>query len=438
MFKKIIVCLVFMSVILVSAVPALTKDKVTLWVGWPLLMPTFEKVEKDYEELNPDVDVEILAYDIREFERKLAITLPAGTGPDIFITSEYIAPMYIEAGYVAEPPEKIVEFVEDKYQSLVVQINTFDGKIYGVPHIGIARVLYWNKDMFFEEGIGGPPETWDELIDYAQKLAKYDSKGNLVRSGISMRLFGGGSGVTEKFAVHLCQAGGTVLGRTKDGKWRANYNNEAGVDTVKLYVDIVHKYKADSFDIKHDTEAFALELAAMYVRELFPIPQIREANPDLNFGTALMPRYKEWGTVFNTESAFVYKMTENYDLAWDLIEFFNQEKYLKEWFRNSGWVPPRIDIDFTDIFAEEPAYKTALEFPEGYIFATYPPLPCVDEIYTKLGERLEKAFRDSSLVDNPEGIKLVLEGAAEETNEILRENGLYGEGEIEPYWVISK
>ncbi len=213
---------------------------------------------------------------------------------------------------------------------------------------------------------------------------------------------------------------------------------EAGVDTVKLYVDIVHKYKADSFDIKHDTEAFALELAAMYVRELFPIPQIREANPDLNFGTALMPRYKEWGTVFNTESAFVYKMTENYDLAWDLIEFFNQEKYLKEWFRNSGWVPPRIDIDFTDIFAEEPAYKTALEFPEGYIFATYPPLPCVDEIYTKLGERLEKAFRDSSLVDNPEGIKLVLEGAAEETNEILRENGLYGEGEIEPYWVISK
>lgn len=42
-----------MSVILVSAVPALTKDKVTLWVGWPLLMPTFEKVEKDYEELNP-------------------------------------------------------------------------------------------------------------------------------------------------------------------------------------------------------------------------------------------------------------------------------------------------------------------------------------------------------------------------------------------------
>ena len=31
-----------------------------------------------------------------------------------------------------------------------------------------------------------------------------------------------------------------------------------------------------------------------------------------------------------------------------------------------------------------------------------------------------------------------MEGAAEETNEILRENGLYGEGEIEPYWVISK
>jgi len=86
---------------------------------------------------------------------------------------------------------------------------------------------------------------------------------------------------------------------------------------------------------------------------------------------------------------------------------------------------PRTDVDFSDIYANEPAFSVANERPEGYLYGTYPPLSVADEIWTKLGERLEAAFRDVSLVDNPTGIKKVLDDAAEETNRILRESKLY-------------
>ncbi|NQS90427.1 hypothetical protein HQ584_11640 [Patescibacteria group bacterium] len=50
-----------------------------------------------------------------------------------------------------------------------------------------------------------------------------------------------------------------------------------------------------------------------------------------------------------------------------------------------------------------------------------------DEIYTKLAERLMAAYRRSDLLDNPRGIARVIADAAEETDNILKEAGLYGE-----------
>jgi ABC-type glycerol-3-phosphate transport system substrate-binding protein len=144
-----------------------------------------------------------------------------------------------------------------------------------------------------------------------------------------------------------------------------------------------------------------------------------------------MPAYKNRGTVYSTESAFVPTSSEHQLLAWDVIKYFNQPKYLKAWFKTKGWVPPRPDIDYSDIFAEMPEYKAAFDFPKGYLLTLYPPIPPIDEINTKFGERLEKAYKDPSLVGNTAAIKKLLAEAAAETNKILADNGLLGEGNVE-------
>lgn len=416
----IVLCLLNISVVCAKA------QKISVWIGWSQLLPVYEEAAVDFK-AETGKDVEVLAFPLREFERKLAVSIPSGNAPDIFVTSEYIIPQYIEAGYVMEPPKEIGEFIESSFDPITLGINTFNGKIYGVPQIGIARVLYWNKELFKETGLSNPPKNWEELVEYAKKLTVRDNDNKVVRSGICLRKFGGGSGVTEKFQILLASAGGGILKRTSDGKWRATYNDEAGRATLKLYIDLIHKYKIDSFDIKQDAEAFALGHTAMFIREFWPIPYFKANAPDLKFGTTLIPGRKDGksGTVYSTESAFVPKSSKNAEIAWKFIMFFNQEKYVKKLFENIGWPSPRIDLDFSDIYSRQGAYAVANERPEGYKYSTYPPITAADEIWTKLGERLETAYRDASLVDNPEGIKKVLDEAVIESNNILRESDLY-------------
>jgi multiple sugar transport system substrate-binding protein len=424
--KKILVLCLAVVLAFGAGSLASAKKKISVWIGWPDLLPAYQEAAADFEAETGN-KVEVLAFPLREFERKLAVSIPVGNAPDIFVTSEYIIPQYIEAGFVSEPPKSISKFISESFDPMTLKLNTFGGKIYGVPQIGIARVLYWNKDLFKKAGLTGAPKNWNELVEYARKLTVYDDRGNPIRTGICLRKFGGGSGVTEKFQILLTSAGGSILKQTPDGKWRAAYNDEAGAATLKLYIELIHKYKADSFDTKQDTEAFALGHTAMFIREFWPIPYFKKNAPDLNYGTALIPGRtgSASGTVYSTESMFVPKSSKNADTAWEFATFMNRDKYVKKLFADIGWPVPRTDIDFSDIYAAEPGYAVANERPKGYQLGTYPPISAADEIWTKLGERLEAAFRDASLVDNPAGIKKVLDSAAEDTNKILRENKLY-------------
>jgi multiple sugar transport system substrate-binding protein len=419
------------------------KGKVSIWSGWPLLAEVFDQVKKDYEAENPEVNLEIAHFKLREFEQKLGVSIPAGQGPDVFLASEFIMTQYIESGFIAKPPADVISFVEEKYDKLVRAVNMYTGpkdnkaQLYGIPHIGIARVMYYNKTIFSEVGLPDrSPDTWDELFEFGKKAAQYDASGNLTRGGISLRLFGGGSGVTEKYNIKLVQAGGAVLGKTADGKWKANYDNQAGVDALNFVLDTVYKHKIDSFEIKHDAQAFMNGQTAMFQRELWPTPLFKAKAPNLKFGTSVMPSYKQSGTVYSTESAFVPSSSKNQPLAWDVAMYFNQPKYLKAWFKTQGWVPPRIDIDYSDIFAEMPEYKAAFDFPAGYLLTLYPPITPIDEINTKFGERLEKAYKDASLAGNEAAIKKFLADAAAETNQILKDNGLLGSGSVQKgYWI---
>ena len=52
-----------------------------IWVGTE--QQAIENVLDGFREAYPNVEVEILTFELREFEAKLAVSVPAGSGPDI-------------------------------------------------------------------------------------------------------------------------------------------------------------------------------------------------------------------------------------------------------------------------------------------------------------------------------------------------------------------
>lgn len=68
---------------------------------------------------------------------------------------------------------------------------SYRGKVYSIPTEVDNRALIYNKDLFRragfvdENGEAIPPQTWEELRDYAKKLTQFDEDGNVTVLGFA-------------------------------------------------------------------------------------------------------------------------------------------------------------------------------------------------------------------------------------------------------------
>ena len=267
----------------------------------------------------------------------------------------------------------------------------------------------------------------DDLRNYAKKLAKYDAAGNLTTSGISLRLSGAGSGIAEKFWMYLYPMGGSLVEQTKSGKWHSNYNNEAGLNTLQWYLDIVYKDKTNNPQVPADTGGFSEGKVAQYARESNAIGSFAKNAPNLKYATAPMPKGVRWGDLANGENLYVTKNSKYPEVAWDFVKFLETDRWLQELLKVSGWLPQRRDADLKEILASQPAYKAFLFSDPGYQLYVYPTaLPEYDEIQTKMATRLSNLYLQANLATDQAALKKALAEMAQETDDILKREGHYG------------
>ncbi|MEW6421481.1 MAG: ABC transporter substrate-binding protein [Deinococcota bacterium] len=60
----------------------------------------------------------------------------------------------------------------------IIQNNTVNGKLVGMPFFTDAGVLYYRTDLLKKYGYAGPPKTWNELATMAQKIQAGERKTN--------------------------------------------------------------------------------------------------------------------------------------------------------------------------------------------------------------------------------------------------------------------
>jgi multiple sugar transport system substrate-binding protein len=400
----------------------------TMWTGYSERLPVYNAAIADYTKEHPNVKIEISSFDLRQSEQKLQIALAAGTAPDVSGLGFQLMQRLAAENYFEPLPAADVSWINQNYDKVYVDAVTRDGKIYAIPEVQGQQLLFYNIDNYNAAGISGPPTTLDGLMSDAQKLTKYDANGKVTHSGISFRLTGGGSGVAEKWQIFLFANGGRILEPTGPHTWKAGFDNEAGYNAVNFYLTGLYKTKIDSFDVKHDEDAFVNGITSQFNRETYIIGSMRTKAPNTQYGISQVvggPGGR--GTNLNIDTFVVPASGKNKAVAWDFAKYLEQDKYAVMMMDKVGWTVSKKGVDYSSVYAKEPHFKQALDRPAG--FKLFPSAAAVSwgEAYTGLANGLVSVFSDPTMLDNKAKIMAFLDAQAKAVNDVLKSNNEYAQ-----------
>ena len=399
------------------------------WTGYPELVPFYTAAGEAFAKTNPGFKLTVFSTSLREHEQKLAAAMPTGTGPDLFDVGQILSINLIEAGLIPANPAPVEAQLKASYRAASLASFTVAGKTYGLPLLFSTPVLFWNRAMFKEAGLPGAPETMGEMMDYAKKLVRFDSTGKMTRSGMSLRLAGQGSGITEKWRFILEPAGGSVIKRHPSGKYQQNYDNAAGQAALQYYIDAVQVHKVDDPRVQRDAAAFVAGNTAMCFREAWVIGEIQKQNPSLDYDVAQIPAWaagQPKKTLLQHNGLYVSGQSKNAAAAYAFMQFLTNPENSAMLTQTSGWVAARNDVDWAGLVAKIPQYKGFVAPPTDMQYHLEPVLGPWNEIQTRIADQLPAAFVDPALNGNPTKLAETIQRWATQTDNILKEAGLFG------------
>lgn len=134
---------------------------------WPRV---FERISHAWnaEHANQQISFKVDQVDHSRFYDLLSAAVGGGTAPDVApVDCAWIAGL-ARSGFIYSIEELGFrwdrEELEQKIYPPVLALNTFNGKLYGLPAKADVSLLWYRKDWFEQEGIS-PPQDWDALVE---------------------------------------------------------------------------------------------------------------------------------------------------------------------------------------------------------------------------------------------------------------------------------
>ena len=221
------------------------KVKLRIWGGWgyprkddpsPLGRST-RMVFEEFQRRHPNIEV-VNASGLQiqgpASESNFLLAMAGGNPPDVFYVNFRKLHTYIEQNFLYPLDEFLREDREviDRVHPKIREVITVDNHVYCIPWFQCAMALYYRKDLFRDAGLdpNRPPRTWDEFYEYAKKLTIPD-KGQW---GFYFPQRSGSWYLTD----FIWQAGGDVIARGKDGKYRAVFDSPGAVTALEFYAKL--------------------------------------------------------------------------------------------------------------------------------------------------------------------------------------------------------
>lgn len=221
-----------------------TKTTLRVWLNGPDTPDEMIALAKtEFAKQYPDVTVKVERQEWDGIVDRLTNVLPTKDSPDIVEMGNTQAQAFEAAGALVDLSDAKKDLGGSDLVDSLVEAGTHDGKFYGVPYYGGARIVVYRKDLFQKSGLT-VPKTMEEFVADGKKL-KADNKNVPNFSGIYFP--GRNWQATLSF---IWDAGGDIA-VDKDGKWvgeLASAKSVKGLDTVQDIMRNANAAPADTDD----------------------------------------------------------------------------------------------------------------------------------------------------------------------------------------------
>lgn len=349
------------------------KVTITYWHIFPegdVFKNVHDKLIKDFNDSQDEVYVEDLGISFFDFLSKMDTAIPAGTSPDVAFMGMADNNFRADSGVLANLKPYIEKDGLDMgqfYDSAVKQVTYKDG-IYGMPMIWGTRMLVYNKQMFRDAGLDPekPPKTLEELEQYAEKLTKIDSNGNIKVMGFHPSLG------NASFIDYLYGRGGSFF--DKDDNPIAN--NQTVLDTLEWYVGMTNKYGAkQAQSLKSSSSTTGIDpLLAGYVAMEVNVNDFYKklSESDIDYGIAPIPIPANGGVRAATGGGFDLEVFDHKDpakveAAYKFVSYMTNVKNQQYWAVQNKWpVANQKAMETSEEIKKDPNWQIIVgELPYG-------------------------------------------------------------------------
>ena len=374
MKKLLAFVLVLMTLVSSTALFALAEEPLQLTMYFPVNVggdaaKLIDQMTADFNAENPDVQVQaVYTGNYDDTVTAIQTAIQGGNAPDLFVSlatqrftmADTKMAMPLDDLIAADPEGQA--FVDDFIDGFMLD-SYVDGSIYSIPFRRSTMVMFYNKDAFEEVGLDpeAPPTTWDEMVEYAQKLTNENryGVGIALNSGSAQWAFTG-------FSLQNCTNGVGLM--SADGK-EVYFNTPENIEALQLWLDLQNKYMCMAPGIVQwtdlPTQFLAGEVAMIY-HTTGNLTNIRN-NATFDFGVCFLPAGRQYGAPTGGGNFYITNgiSEERQKAAWEFIKFCCSTERAAQWSIDTGYVATRESCYETlllkDYYADFPQALVAYE-----------------------------------------------------------------------------
>ncbi|MBU0749936.1 ABC transporter substrate-binding protein [Patescibacteria group bacterium] len=226
----------------------------------------------------------------------LAEAIAAGEGPDmLLISQEEILSQRNKLDVI--PFESIDERTyRDSFLPITELYLTSNGT-YGLPIVVDPLVLYYNRPLMATNGVAEAPRTWEAVTGLATRFTERTQDGGIARSLIGFGEYGNVTNARAIISLFLLQSGSNISEYTTSGL-RSTLNQGGGSGTsvasaINFYTQFADPAKtlySWNRSMPESRQAFLSGDVALYVGFASELPELKAANPNLDFDMARIPQ----------------------------------------------------------------------------------------------------------------------------------------------------